>query len=270
MPTTLPPAPELRRRRPQAGELPRRSPRLLGMFRRYVRWYVPRHFTALRLARSGFHPDQVRGPMVVVLNHPSWWDPLLCLLLCDLFPKHDHYAPIDARMLQKYRFFEKLGFFGIEPASVRGGRTFLETGSAILREPHGALWVTGEGRFTDVRRRPVKLQGGLGHLLAQQPQTTVLPLALELVFWNERLPEALARFGEPLAAEPNRSPAEWTSELQIALEHNLDALALDSQSRSPERFEILLEGRKGVGLAYDAWRRIHAFFTGKKFTAGHE
>ncbi len=42
-------------------------------------------------------------------------DPLICLrLAAELFPDRTHYGPIDAQALGRYRFFEKLGFFGVE------------------------------------------------------------------------------------------------------------------------------------------------------------
>ena len=63
--------------------------------------------------RSGFQglagrlrcPD---GPLIVVLNHPSWWDPLVGLVLTELFPDRAHYFPMDAHALQRYRIFQRL------------------------------------------------------------------------------------------------------------------------------------------------------------------
>jgi hypothetical protein len=43
-----------------------------------------------------------------------------------------HYAPIEAAALARYRFFERLGFFGIELGTVRGGVVFMRTSLAIL------------------------------------------------------------------------------------------------------------------------------------------
>jgi hypothetical protein len=271
MPTTQSPSPEITELvRPRNACLPRRSPWLIGWFRRYVQWYLPRHFTAVRLARCGRRPQGLTGPVVVVLNHPSWWDPLLCLVLSDLFPGYKHYAPIDARALEQYRFFARLGFFGVELGSFRGARGFLETGLAILNEPNSVLWVTGQGRFTDVRIRPLRLEPGLGHLLARAPRATVLPLALELVFWNERLPEALLRFGKPLEIDMALSPAAWTQALEAALAANQETLATQAMSRSPEHFDTLLVGRRGVGFSYDWWRRLRSVLTGQPQRGGPE
>src|SRR4051794_7196665 len=93
--------------------LSRRSPALWSLFRRYAAGYLRRHFHAVRLSRSGRPPSRPVGPLVIVLNHPSWWDPLVCIALTELFPDRTGYAPIEAAALGRYRFFERLGFFGV-------------------------------------------------------------------------------------------------------------------------------------------------------------
>ena len=60
------------------------------------------------------------------------------------------------------------------------------------------LWITAEGSFTDARTRPVRLRPGLAHLARRVPGATIVPLALEYPFWDERTPEALCRFGTPM------------------------------------------------------------------------
>jgi hypothetical protein len=197
---------------------------------------------------------------------------MICMLLAlRLFPDRRHYAPIEAAALEKYRFFTRLGFFGVD-GTVHGVRRFLDVGRRILDRPDATLWVTAEGRFTDPRQRPVELRPGLGHLLrGAVTDATVLPLTLEYPFWDERLPEALARFGRPIAAtaESTMTAADWTLVLGGWLQVTQEALAADALARDPARFELLSKGRVGVGLTYDLWRRFRARLRGERFRAGH-
>jgi 1-acyl-sn-glycerol-3-phosphate acyltransferase len=209
--------------------------------------YLPRHFTAVRLSRSGDAPRLPDGPVAVVLNHPSWWDPLICMVLSGLFAGRRHYAPIDAAALERYRFFSRLGFFGVERDRYRGARDFLRIGRAILGQPDSVLWVTAQGRFADARDRPVRLAPGVGHLLKGMTCGVVVPLAIELAFWDERLPEALAYFGEPLAVERNVSSSEWTARLERALQAAQDALAAQVARRDPAAFRVLLAKTRAAG-----------------------
>jgi 1-acyl-sn-glycerol-3-phosphate acyltransferase len=252
--------------------VPEVSVALLGAFRRYVEPYVRRHFHALRLARAGAIPRlTLDQPLVVYLNHPSWWDPLVCLVLAHrLFPERHHFAPIEASALTRYAFFGKLGFFGVEPGTARGARRFLRTSQAILARPGGTLWITPGGRFGDPRERPVPLASGLGHLAPRMRSGLLLPLAVEYPFWEERFPEALARFGEPLdTAEVSLCAADWTSLLADRLGASQDALAEDALGREAARFETLLGGAAGVGGIYDLWRRFKARLHGESFRREH-
>jgi 1-acyl-sn-glycerol-3-phosphate acyltransferase len=252
--------------------VPRISPWLLGWFRWYSARYLRRHFHALRLSRQ-CRPD-VPGdvPLVVYLNHAAWWDPLVGLLLAErLFPRRDTYAPIEAKALGRYRFMERLGLFGIDPQTRRGGLRFLRLSRAILARPDTALWITPEGRFADPRERPVPFRPGLAHLARSLDSCVLLPLAIEYPFWEERSPEVLARFGEPSRVEgrSDRTVADWNVVLESRLRAAQDALAEQAIRRDAEDFEILLRGRAGVGGVYDLWRRLVARLRGESFSPEH-
>jgi 1-acyl-sn-glycerol-3-phosphate acyltransferase len=259
--------------RPAETATPRVSRWLVRWFTWYARRYLRRSFHAVRLAREAGAPDLPRRPTLVCLNHPAWWDPLVCVVLArHLFPERTHFAPMDAAALRRYRFFGKLGFFPLETGGLRGARSFLRTGLAVLSDPDAVLWLTPQGRFADVRERPVALKGGVGRLLSRAPSCTVLPLAVEYVFWNERLPEALVRCGPALRLDPPRprTPAAYTDLLARRLEETLDALAADAARRDPAAFTTLLRGRVGVGGVYDLWRRLAAWARGRRWQGAHE
>lgn len=255
-----------------ADDLPRkRSARLYHYFFLYVRHYLSKRLHAVRMAREGSIPVIPPGPLVVVLNHPSWWDPLIGFVIADLIPDREHYAPIDSHALTKYRFFERLGFFGVEPRSIRGTRAFLRISESIFarNRPESAIWITAQGTFVDPRARPVTIRPGVSRLAARLNRGTILPLAIELTFWEERSPEALARFGKPIAIVPGISADEYQHTIEAELEAALDSLARDSISRDPARFKTLLKGRSGVGGIYDIWRRLKAWIALERFHPEH-
>jgi phytoene desaturase len=261
-----------REERETEGEavLPRRSPWRVRFFARYFKRYLGRNFHAVRLSRAGKPPVLEGRPLVVVLNHPSWWDPLMGVALAELFPGYAHFVPIEAAALAKYRVFEPLGFFGVEQTP-EGALAFLKTASAILARPRHALWITAQGKFTDPRARPVSLRPGAGHVLRRLEGAVVLPLALEYPFWQERYPEALAHFGAPIVVGRGRDHAveEWLARLEAGLTTAQDALAAVAQTQDAEAFETLIGGKVGIGGVYDWWRRLRAWLGGRRFQPSH-
>ena len=215
---------------------------------------------AFRAVRA-LHPErlaQARGPVIVYLNHPSWWDPLLCMAVSrKLMRGRSHYAPISAASLENYRLFGHLGLFPVAQDSVRGAAQFLRAGEAVLASG-AALWTTAQGHFTDARVRPAGLKAGLGALLARCEGATVIPMAVEYTFWNQRLPEALVAFGEPLHVRcaGEHSSAQWTALLAAALEGTQNELAHEAMLRDEGRFTTLLEGARGTAGLYGLWQRL--------------
>ncbi|MBN9119269.1 MAG: lysophospholipid acyltransferase family protein [Planctomycetes bacterium] len=257
---------------PEQSPLPRRWPWLVRGFRGYAVRYVRKHFHAVRLSKSGGTFPATDEPLLVVLNHPSWWDPLIGVVLSREIAGRDHFAAIDAVAVRRYRFFTKLGFVGVDTKSLRGAADFLRAGRVVLSQPRRAFWVTAQGRFTDVRERPLALRSGVGHLAARLGAGVVLPVALEYTFWTESTPEALVRIGEPLriADHPGLRGKEWTARIEAALTRNLDALNAEAMRRDPGAFAELLSGRSGVGGVYDVWRRLKAWVRGRKFDPSHD
>ena len=185
------------------------------------------------------------------------------------------YGPIDAAGLAKYRFLEKLGFFGIEMDSRAGAQRFLEVGRQVLSTPGQTLWVTAQGHFVDARVRPVALMPGVAHLARRcggpgKPPALAVPLALEYPFWDEQRPEMLMALGEPIPLGDRSASAEdWNARLERALEATMDRLGAAAATRDAAAFTTLVDGRRGVNPVYDLWRRGRAALRGERFEAGH-
>ena len=252
---------------PDHPAVPAVSPFMWRWFTWYGRRFLRKHMHAVRLMRGGepaaVPPDE---PLVITGNHPSWWDPMAGIFLATrLWPDRDHYWPIDARMLEKYRFFGTLGFFGVEQDSRRGAATFLRTATAILARPRTCLWVTAEGGFADVRARPLRIKPGIVHLARRLDRGVILPLAIEYPFWNERTPEVLVRVGGPMRAADHPD----TEAIEASLTATMDALAAAAVTRDPALFTTLLAGGAGTSGIYDGWRRAKALLAGRRFDAAH-
>jgi 1-acyl-sn-glycerol-3-phosphate acyltransferase len=247
------------------------SRRLLSFFSHYLHWYIGRHFHALRLANPGRFPT-TKAPLIIFANHASWWDPLACIMVSRHFlPAASHYGAMDAAALKHYGFLRKLGLFPVESGTRRGAVQFLRAAHQILSTPNSVLWVTPEGRFTDMRTRPAVFRPGLAALVARLGACTLVPLAFEYTFWDERLPEILVSCGQPVEVTDGKlhSIAEWNDRLTAALAATQDELASLAKLRDPKRFETILSGRVGMSGVYEAWKRFVALLTGRVYEGSH-
>ena len=253
--------------RTATGALPHINRPLLFLFRRIVRRYFRRHFRSVML-QGRAHLEGHSGPLIVYGNHSSWWDPMIVILLAaELLPKARHYAPIDADALQRYPILGKLGLFAVDSTSSRSAVAFLRTAEAILAAG-GVLWITPQGRFADPREESLSFRPGLGALAARVPHVPLLPLAVEYTFWDERLPEALARCGEAVRVEAS-DVAAVTTQLEQTLAAEMRALREVSCRRDSAAFSTVFSGGRGSGGFYGLGRRLRAWVSGKRFDPDH-
>lgn len=255
---------------------PRSSKRLVGWFRWYLRRYLRKGFHSICLAKDRPLRADADAPLIVYLNHASWWDPLVAIHLSGVAtPDRTLYAPFDAEALSRYPIFEELGFFGVDLTSRRGAAQFLRSARAALSQQGGSLWMTPEGRFVDPRESNAEFQPGLAHLAHDLARTgtpsTLAPLAVEYPFWEERLPEALCCWGEPIHPidHPDLDKAAWNELLTSGLRDTQQQLAQLSLARDPATFDVLLGGKEGVGGLYETVRRLEARLTGREYRAAH-
>jgi 1-acyl-sn-glycerol-3-phosphate acyltransferase len=253
-----------------AGRIAARSPLAFAFFTRVFERTLRGGFHALRM--SGAAPPELMDArkLVIYANHPSWWDGVAYVLLSKLLmPGRPVYTPIDAAMLRRYPFLARIGAFAVEQTSARGAADFLAASRAAL-DLDAPLIVAAQGRFCDVRERPLRLRPGLAHLADKQPDLVFLPLALDYAFWNEKRPEMLVRFGPPLAARDlPPSPRARLEALETRLTQTLDELSAAAISRDARRFTTLIDGAGGVNPLYDAWRRLKALARGRAFSPEH-
>ncbi len=247
-----------------------------AMFTRAFAWYTRRllrkKFHRVLLAREpGGAPDaeplaalnREATPALVLLNHSSWWDPLIGLHLHATFtPARAPLGVIEAAQLRSFAFFRRLGVFGLDhraPGALDAMRAYVR--GEFLREPRTLFWLTPQGAFSDVRL-PVRPRPGAA-ALAHDLSARVVCVASELVFWADQRPELLLRIVECPAPATSSShhvtspPSllSWQRAITRTMNDNADALARLAVARDPEPFSVLLSGKGGVNPAFDAWQR---------------
>lgn len=249
-------------------------------FRNFFAWYsarlIRKNFSAVRLTPGSFdaaeQADRSTAPLLMVMNHSSWWDPLLALVLgARLMPHRRGIAPMDLEQLRKFSFFRRIGIFGIDPDDPRSIDVLTDYAQRYIRSGSHArpsIIVTPQGVFTDVRE-PIVLRPGAAAILARllrSPGLTapaVLALNVEYGFWQDKRPEVFVRLAftrleaPPEGASETRTILRLNRALSDLLQSGADDLASAVRSRDPARFRLLFD-RAGpaVNPAFDALSRL--------------
>ena len=248
--------------------VPRISWSILAFIRVIVRRYFRRQFHAVRIVGAERLTD-LHGPVIVYANHSSWWDPMICFLLAaELMPHRRHFAPMEAASLDRYAILKRIGVFPVAIESARGAVQFLRTGQAVLASG-GVLWITPQGKFADPRQKPLVFKPGLATLAGRVGPCTVLPLAIEYTFWDERKPEALLEFAEGISVD-GEDAAKLGPKLLAALEAVMERLESRAVTRDPRTFErVLAHGTVGTGGFYGLGQRLWSTILRRPYRSEH-
>ena len=159
---------------------------------------VRRAFSAVRMRGLDLvRAELARGPLLVVSNHTSWWDPLMLQLLCTRVLGADAYAVMDAKNLRRLPFFRKVGAFGVDLDDPADGARAVRYGAKLLDRPNRLVWVFPQGREAPIDA-PLELRGGAAAIARVARRAKVVPAALRYEVAGEAKPHAWASFGAPL------------------------------------------------------------------------
>lgn len=239
------------------------SPRVRSVFAAMVAGKMRRSFHAVRLARGSrdilASVDSGGRPALVVMNHVSWWDPILLIVAWrEFFPSRPPYGPIDRNELQRFAIFKKVGLFGVDPddpATLEAMRAYLV--DEVTRAPRLALCVTPQGKFSDVRDEIV-VRPGAAAMAAALKVDRAVALSVEYGFWVDQKPEVFVR-AEPIDCAEGGTLA-WHKRIVTAMRANQSALAELVRARNTAAFEPFAPSFRpkvsGTNPVYDLWLRL--------------
>ncbi len=248
------------------------SPRIARFFARYTRRLFARKFASVRVEPAGWplleSLDSHIGPAIIVLNHASWWDPLLCALVAlTACPSRSACGAMERTQLEKFSFFRRLGLFGVDPDDPNTLAPMLDyVHRNFASNPKATFWLTPQGEFADPRRA-IQVRPGAAAIAARAERVwpgrlRVVSIAAEYTFGLEQRPDLLLRIQDVQPLRADGSPAlrtgigGWQRGITAAMQHNQDALAALVTARSLAPFRTLLGGRSSINPIYDFWLRL--------------
>lgn len=220
----------------------RKRPWFEAWFSRHAAARIQGAFAGLHVAGlDRLREAAARGPVLVVSNHTSWWDPLVALALIRRRLGLDGYAMMDARNLRKLPFFGLVGAFGVELDQPEDGRAALRYGESLLDRPGRVLWIFPQGAERPSTARPLGFKAGSAVIATRRPDVAVIPLALRYEHGGRERPDLWVEIGPPVEGATEVGEARERQERAVtALLERVD--------------QRLLTGDRGGVETWLAWR----------------
>ena len=162
------------------------------------------------------------APLLLLVNHTSWWDPLVILHLSQHVLEVDGYAMMDAKNLRRLPFFARVGAFGVDLDNPADGAASIKYAVKLLDRPGRAVWIFPQGRERPSGERPLGFRPGSAEIARVARRARAVPVALRYELGAEERPRLYVSFGEAVPAL--RDPAEGRRAQEQAVEAELDRI----------------------------------------------
>ena len=158
------------------------------------------------------------GPVLVVSNHTSWWDPLVALHVSTHMLGMAGHAMMDAKNLRRLPFFALVGGFGVELGNSKDGAAVIRYAAELLDAPKNLVWVFPQGAERPIHERPLGFRRGAGEIARIAPKAKVLPIGLHYEFGGMERPTLWVSFGDVVISEQDAEKNRAAQEQAVTVE----------------------------------------------------
>jgi 1-acyl-sn-glycerol-3-phosphate acyltransferase len=217
------------------------------IFHIYVMRLMKRHFHAFHLFGDVPQPDP-ELPLLLIPNHSTWWDGFFVYLLNEEILKREPYLMMLDRQLAKYKFFARLGAYGITPGARKDIMKSLNYTVELLQKKNVMITIFPQGILLPWGKRPLNFKKGIEAIIRSYGKPiNILPLAMRTEYGGEQRAEVFFQFGQNFVVDAQSfQGVKWLEEIELDLLNDLaERIHNGEQGRS------LLRGRGSINVKMD-------------------
>lgn len=166
------------------------------LFDLYVRSLFWRRFKNVRINQR-YQPGP-KSKTIYYLNHTSWWDGLIPLLLNRKLFHQNARAMMEDKQMKEYEFFKKIGAFSVNLEDPKSAIRSLRYAVESMERPNSSLFIYPEGTIVPFSTDKLSFKKGLGWIAKQCPNVDVVPIGIYINNQNFDKPELFLEIGESL------------------------------------------------------------------------
>ncbi|ELK44587.1 lysophospholipid acyltransferase family protein [Halobacillus sp. BAB-2008] len=172
----------------------RKHPLIEWGFTRFNRWFLKKHFESIRVASP---PEVASRNVLFLINHSSWWDPLVIFHLNERLVQSDAYGMMGEEGIRRFPFFRSIGAFSVDKTDRRHLLESLKYSIRLL-ERQRTVWIFPQGEEQHQEKRPLEFFSGISYIAEKTPDVKVVPVSIYYSLEHTRKPNAYIEIGNPL------------------------------------------------------------------------
>lgn len=189
---------------------------------------------------QGTTPKNV-GRTLFIVNHSTWWDPLMIFLVNKKVMQSDAYAMMHEKGIKQHPIFRRIGAFSVNRDSPKDIIHSLQYAVDKLQQDK-TVWIFPQGDEQPLEKRPLEFQSGVSYITEKTPQIKVVPVSLYYAFEETRKPNVYISIGEDIINDSfeTLTKKEKTSYIETEATMCLDELKRTIMENKKDSFQRLL------------------------------
>ena len=161
-------------------------------FTRFNRLFLQHHFEDIYLWNHNRFPPNKKT--LFLINHSTWWDPLLIFYLNNQVIQSDGYAMMHEDGLHRHPFFKTIGGYSINSSDRRHLMESLHYSVELLNQDK-TVWIFPQGEEQHLEKRPLQFFSGPAFIADRCSDVQIVPISLYYSLEHTKKPNAYIRIG---------------------------------------------------------------------------
>lgn len=206
------------------------------VFDLYMRWLFHRRFENVWVDQD-YQPGS-DSKTIYYVNHTSWWDGLIPLLLNRKLFRQNARAMMEDKQMREFGLFKRIGAFSVNLENPRSAVRSLRYAVESMKRPNSCLFIYPEGEIGPFRTEKPHFKKGLGWIVSQCPDVDVVPVGIYINTEKFDKPELFMKVGKAIEINGDDSAENLNSFFEVRMGELLKELTENAHQKR-ERFQKL-------------------------------
>lgn len=227
---------------------------LIFFFRKYFKYSFKRNFFRINLKGKKLLESAISKsksseiPVILILNHPNWWDAAFVTHFSYNYMKMDGYCFMEYKQMKDFKFFNRIGAVPIIREDAEYSVKSLNFVVDSIKNKSRLAVIFPQAELTHNSKKPYKFFPGFYYLMKKAGKGIIICGFLDYRFTTEQRPELFVNIFKSYEFNSDGLPekSSYIETLENDYELTYDEFEKDFASGDLPEYEIILQGKKSA------------------------
>lgn len=227
---------------------------LIYFFKKYFKYSLKKNFFRINLKGQKLLEETIKKsksseiPIILIFNHPNWWDAAFVTHFSYNYLKMDGYCFMEYKQMKDFKFFNKIGAVPIIRENADFSLKSLNFVIDAIKNKCRLAVIFPQAELTHNSKKPYKFFSGFYYLMKKTEKGIIICGFLDYRFTTEQRPELFLNIFKSYEYKSDGLPekSSYIESLENDYELIYDEFEKDFTAGNLKDYEIILQGKKSA------------------------